>query len=134
MNSDHPWSGIRFLSVTCGSAPPPARSADPEPPAAPPHSAGSPRRTSPTAPGGTPGSTARWFDPAAAGWTSTSSRRLPPEDGEGTEEVKLVDGESEWCSVMNTIIIIVLLFSPNGSLQIIYTIVFKRRNIQSYII
>lgn len=67
-----------FQSVTCGFEPPPAHSAGPEPLWAPPDSAGSWDPLSLTSPGEKPGLTARWFDPAAAGWTYTGSHHLPP--------------------------------------------------------
>lgn len=72
------FSKCTVRRVTCGSEPLPAHSAGPEPLWAPPGSADSSGLLSPTSRGGKPGSTARWFDPAAAGWTCTGSHRPPP--------------------------------------------------------
>lgn len=71
-------SSVKLPVGTCGCEPPPAHSAGPGPLAVPPGSAGSWRLLNPTAPGETPGWTARWFGLAAAGWTCRGCRRLPP--------------------------------------------------------
>lgn len=77
-NHDRKIHRLLRVLLTCGCEPPPARSAGPGLFGAPPDSAGSSDLQNRTAPGGTPAWTARWSDPAAAGWTCTGSRRLPP--------------------------------------------------------
>lgn len=71
-------AGATAEGLTCGCEPPPAHSAGPERLGAPPDFADSSGLLSPTSPGEKPGWTARWFDLATAGWTCTSSHRLPP--------------------------------------------------------